>query len=83
VSIALFEFAKDSADILPSNAIAEELDREPPTPEKKLLDAATRAVASGLEELHKEQQLSGLDDETRKRIEQAREAKRMRRDLFG
>jgi hypothetical protein len=83
VNIALFAFSKESDEIVPSNAIAEELDREPPTPEKKLLDAAARAVTAGREELHKEQQLSGLDDDTRKRIEQARENKRMRRDLFG
>src|SRR5262245_54546337 len=83
VNIALFAFSKESDEIVPSNSVAEELDREPPTREKQLLDAATRAVASGLEELHKEQQLSGLDDETRARIEQARENKRMRRDLLG
>ena len=83
VNIALFAFSRESDEIIPSNAVGEELDREPPTAEKKLLDAATRAVASGMEELHKEQQLSGVDDETRKRIETAREAKRRRRDLFG
>jgi hypothetical protein len=35
------------------------------------------------EELQTERMLSSADDETRKRLEAAREAKRMRRNLFG
>jgi hypothetical protein len=84
VNIALFAFEKGSDDVIvPVNALAEELDKEPPTREKQLLDAATRAVATGMEELHEEQQLSGVDEETRNRIQTARENKRMRRNLFG
>jgi hypothetical protein len=83
VNIALFTMDKDDGAFLPSNPAAEELDVEPPPPEQRLLDAATRAVANVREELDEEKRLAGADEETRARILAAREAKKMRRNLFG
>jgi hypothetical protein len=83
VNIALFAFEKGSDEIVAVNALAEELVKAPPTRDQQLLDAVTRAAATLQEEVHEEQQLSGLDEETRTRIQAARENKRMRRNLFG
>jgi hypothetical protein len=83
VNIALFAFEKDGVTIIPVNPLAEELVANPPTRERELLDAATRAVAAVSKEIQEEQQFAGVDDETRQRIEAARETKRMRRNLFG
>lgn len=83
VNIALFTIDKDDGSVEPNNGLAEELVAEPPSQMDKLLAAATRAVATGQEELQDERILSSADDETRSRIEAAREAKRMRRNLFG
>ncbi len=83
VGIALFEFDKDGDSIIPSNGSADELTRKPPSAEERLLEAAARAVATGLEELHEEVQLRGADEETATRIREARDRKRMRRDLLG
>lgn len=83
VGIALFEFDKDVESIIPSNGSADELARKPPSREERLMEAAARAVATGLEELHEEVQLRGADEETAARIREARDRKRMRRDLLG
>lgn len=83
VNIALFAFDKDKETIIPANPLAEEIARKPPSREEQLLAAATRAVAVVKEELHEEQMLQGVDEETRKRIQAARETKRMRRNLLG
>ena len=83
MNIALFAFDKDGETIIPVNPLAEELATNPPTRERELLDAAARAVAAVSKEIQEEQQFAGVDDETRQRIEAARETKRMRRNLFG
>jgi hypothetical protein len=83
VNIALFSVDKSSYEISASNELAETIAAEPPSRDEQLLAAAARAVAAVQEELHTERQLAGLDDETRERIEQARETKRMRRNLLG
>lgn len=83
VGIALFEFGKDGTEIIPVNGRAETLAKEPPSREEMLLAAAARAVQTVQEELRDEKVLNSADDDTRKRIEDAREAKRRRRDLLG
>lgn len=83
VNIALFAFDKQSDAIIPVNAHAEEYAKAPPSRDEQLLSAAERAMANLKEELHEEQQFAGVDDETKARIQAARETKRMRRNLFG
>ena len=83
VNIALFTVDMDDGSVAPNNKLGEEIAAKPPSHNDKLLAAAARAIATGQEELHTERQLAGADDETRSRIEAAREAKRMRRNLFG
>lgn len=83
VNIALYAFEKDTDNIVPTNSIAEELLADPPSDEEQLMSALQRGLATGREELQEEQQLDGADDETKDRIRDARQVKKMRRDLLG
>ena len=83
VNIALFAFDQDTDDIVATNSIAEELLADPPSQEEQLMSALERGLATGREELQAEQQLDGADDETKDRIREARQVKKMRRDLLG
>jgi hypothetical protein len=82
VNIALFEFDRESNEILAVNDTATEVMTEPPTPEEALLEAASRALELAKEELKEAQMSRETDEETMKRINAARERKARRRDFL-
>ncbi len=83
VNVALFQFERNTDNIVATNSIAEDLLADPPSDEERLMSALERGLATGWEELQEEQQLAGADDETKDRILEARRLKKMRHNLLG
>jgi hypothetical protein len=89
VGVALFKLRDPEEDgegddpLVPLNEAARKLVRPKLSKEEELARAAARAIAAARAELARENRNRDIDEETLKRIEEAKKQKALRRNLLG